>query len=1057
MNKFIRSIIHFSLRHRYLVFFLTGVLAAIGFISYRNTPIETFPDVTNTQIIIIAQWPGRSAEEVEKFVSIPLETAFNSVQSKTSLRSTASFGLCYIRIIFDDNVDDAFARQQVLSRLGNADLPDGVKPDVQPPYGPTGEIYRYTLHSAIKNIRELTAIQDWILDRQFKSVPGVADVNSFGGQEKAYEISVNPSLLFKYGLTSLDVYNAVTRSNINVGGDVLEHNGQAFVVRGIGILNDISEIENIIITKINDVPILVKQIGEVKESGKPRLGWASRDGQEDVVEGIIVMRKGENPAEVLARIQEKVKDLNENVLPKGVRINTFYDRTVLMDYATHTVMHNLIEGIVLVTLVVLIFMADWRTTLTVGIIVPLALLFAFMLMRIKGMSANLLSMGAVDFGIIIDGAVVMVEGIFVALDHKAKDVGMEKFNKLAKLGLFKNVGTEMGKAIFFSKVIILTCLIPIFAFQKVEGKMFSPLAYTLGFALLGALVYTLTLVPALSSILLRRNVKEKHNPVVGFFEKYIMRAFRWVYAHQKVSLLTAVVIMVLCLFSAKFLGTEFLPELNEGALWVESELPMSISLPEARNTSDKMMQIIRKFPEVRQTLSQIGRTNDGTDPKGFFNVQIQVDLRPKSEWRKGLTEEMLIDSMDRQLQKIPGCVFNYSQPIRDNVDEAVAGVNAALAVKIYGPNFHTLDSLANVVKGVLTHIDGVDDLGVLRNLGQPEFRIELDQQKMALYGVNIADANAVIEMALGGKAATQLYEGERKFDVRIRYKEDYRNTEEKITQLRVPTQDSTRIPISEIATIRKLTGPAFIFRENNMRYIAVKFSNRGRDLGSTIADAQAQIGKALTPPKGYHMTWNGEFENQVRASNTLAHVVPLCLLAIFLILFITYGNVKDSVLTILNVPFALIGGILALHVTGINFSISAGIGFIALFGVCIQNGVILISVFRKHLDEKMTLHKAIEHGVHSRIRPVVMTALMAAIGLLPAAVSTGIGSETQKPLAIVVIGGLITSTVLTLLILPVIYSISYNLTHKREHRKLLRKMGVISKPGDDTKDSYKGL
>jgi len=1055
MNKFIRSIIHFSLRHRYLVFFLTAVLAVIGFISYRNTPIETFPDVTNTQIIIIAQWPGRSAEEVEKFVSIPLETAFNSVQGKNSLRSTASFGLCYIRIIFDDNVDDAFARQQVLSRLGNADLPEGVKPDVQPPYGPTGEIYRYTLHSNIKNIRELTAIQDWILDRQFKSVPGVADVNSFGGQEKAYEISVNPSLLFKYGLTSLDVYNAVTRSNINVGGDVLEHNGQAFVVRGIGILNDISEIENIIITKINDVPILVKQIGEVKESGKPRLGWVSRDDQNDVVEGIIVMRKGENPAEVLARIQEKVKDLNENVLPKGVRINTFYDRTVLMDYATHTVMHNLIEGIVLVTLIVLLFMADWRTTLTVGIIVPLALLFAFMLMRIKGMSANLLSMGAVDFGIIIDGAVVMVEGIFVALDHKAKDVGMEKFNKLAKLGLFKNVGTEMGKAIFFSKVIILTCLIPIFAFQKVEGKMFSPLAYTLGFALLGALVYTLTLVPALSSILLRRNVKEKHNPVVGFFEKYIMRAFRWVYAHQKTSLLTAVAFMVISFFSAKFLGTEFLPELNEGALWVESELPMSISLPEAKNTSDKMMQIIRRFPEVRQTLSQIGRTNDGTDPKGFFNVQIQVDLRPKSEWRRGLTEEMLIDSMDRQLQKIPGCVFNYSQPIRDNVDEAVAGVNAALAVKIYGPNFHTLDSLANVVKGVLGHIDGVDDLGVLRNLGQPELRIELDQQKMALYGVNIADANAVIEMALGGKAATQLYEGERKFDVRIRYREDYRNTEEKITQLRVPTQDSTRIPISEIATIRKLTGPAFIFRENNMRYIAVKFSNRGRDLGSTIADAQAQIHKALTLPKGYHMTWNGEFENQVRASNTLAHVVPLCLLAIFLILFITYGNVKDSVLTILNVPFALIGGILALHVTGINFSISAGIGFIALFGVCIQNGVILISVFRKNLEAKMTLHKAIEQGVHSRIRAVVMTALMAAIGLLPAAISTGIGSETQKPLAIVVIGGLITSTVLTLLILPVIYAISYNLTHKRANRKLLRKMGVISKPEDDTKDSYK--
>lgn len=1044
MNKLIKSIIYFSLRHRYLVFFLTAVLAVIGFVCYQNTPIETFPDVTNTQIIIIAQWPGRSAEEVEKFVSIPLETAFNSIQKKTSLRSTSSFGLSYIRIIFDDDVDDAFARQQVLSRLGNADLPDGVKPDVQPPYGPTGEIYRYTLHSKTKDIRELTTIQNWVLDRQFKSVPGVADVNSFGGEEKTYEISVDPNQLTKYGLSSLDVYNAVAKSNINVGGDVIEKNGQAYVVRGIGILNNISEIENIIITKIKDVPILVKQVAQVHESGKPRLGWVSRDDENDVIEGIIVMRKGENPGEVLKRIEEKIQDLNDNVLPKGVHINTFYDRSNLMEYATHTVIHNLIEGIVLVTLIVLIFMADWRTTLTVGIIVPLALLFAFMLMRLKGMSANLLSMGAVDFGIIIDGAVVMVEGLFVALDHKAKEVGMERYNKLSKLGLFKNVGTEMGKAIFFSKLIILTCLIPIFAFQKVEGKMFSPLAYTLGFALLGALLYTLTFVPALSSVLLKKNVREKHNVVVSFFERTIGHAFKWVYAHQKTSLIIAVSVMVLTFASAKLLGTEFLPELDEGALWVESELPMSVSLPQAKEISDKMIQIIRQFPEVKQTLSQIGRTNDGTDPKGFFNVQIQVDLKPKESWTRKVTEEQLIDEMDTQLRKIPGIVLNYSQPIRDNVEEAVAGVNAALAVKIFGPDFKTLDSLARAVKVELKTIRGIEDLGILRNLGQPEFHIELDQRKMALYGVNIADANAVIEMALGGKAATQLYEGERKFDIRIRYEKDYRNTQDKIEQLRVPTQDGTKIPISEIATIRTLTGPAFIFRDNNMRYIAVKFSIRERDLGSTIAEAQQKVNKAVRLPKGYKMTWNGEFENQQRASNTLARVVPLCLLGIFLILFITFGNVKDAVLTIMNVPFALIGGILALHITRVNFSISAGIGFIALFGVCIQNGVILISVFRKNLEAKIPLHQAIEQGVISRVRPVVMTALMAAIGLLPAAISTGIGSETQKPLAIVVIGGLVTSTILTLLILPIIYSIVYNLIHKRDNRKYFNKIKAVN-------------
>ena len=506
MVKIIKSIIHFSLRHRYFVFFMTAILAGIGFVSYQNTPIETFPDVTNTQIIIITQWPGRSAEEVEKFVTIPLETALNSVQRKSNLRTTSSFGLSYVRLIFDDDVTDEFARQQVLSRIGNVDLPDGIKPEVEPPYGPTGEIFRYTLKSNTRSIRELYTLQDWVLDKEFKRVPGVADVNSFGGEEKSFEISVNPSNLSKYGLSSLDVYNAVGKSNLNVGGDVIERNGQAYVVRGIGLLNNINEIENIIVTKINSVPILVKNLAQVKEAGKPRLGLVSKDTIADVLEGIVVMVKGSNPTEVLGRLHEKVKDLNENILPSDVKIDTFYDRTVLMDYATHTVIHNLIEGIILVTCIVMLFMADWRTTVTVSIIIPLSLLFAFMCMRMMHMTANLLSMGAVDFGIIIDGAVVMVEGLFVALDAKAKEVGMEKFNKLAKLGLFKQVGTEMGKSIFFSKIIILTCLIPIFAFQKVEGKMFAPLAYTLGFALLGALIYTLTLVPALSSILLKKNI-----------------------------------------------------------------------------------------------------------------------------------------------------------------------------------------------------------------------------------------------------------------------------------------------------------------------------------------------------------------------------------------------------------------------------------------------------------------------------------------------------------------------------------------------------------------------
>jgi len=1044
MNKIIKNIIHFSLRHRYLVFFLTAVLAVIGFVSYRHTPIETFPDVTNTQIIIITQWPGRSAEEVERFVTIPLETAMNSVQKKINLRSTSSFGLSYVRLIFDDDVEDAFARQQVFSRLNDADLPDGIRPEVQPPYGPTGEIYRYTLESKTRNIRELNTIQEWVLDRRFKAIPGVADVNTFSGGEKIYEIRVNPNSISNYGLTALDVYEAVAKSNINVGGDVIERNGQAFIVRGIGLLNNVEEIRNVIVTKIDGVPILVRNLAEVKETEKPRLGQVHRDKNDDVVEGIVVMRKGENAAEVLRRIHEKVKDLNENILPKDVKIVPFYDRTTLMDPATETVLHNLMEGIVLVTVIVLIFMADWRTTLIVGLIVPLALLFAFMLMRMRGMTANLLSMGAIDFGIIIDGAVVMVEGLFVALDHKAREAGMERFNKLAKLGLFKQVGTEMGKAIFFSKLIIITCLIPIFAFQKVEGKMFAPLAFTLGFALLGALVYTLTFVPAIASVLLRRNVKERHNVIVAFFEKTVGRAFRWVFAHQRMSLAAAVAFMALTFGSVKFLGSEFLPELDEGALWVKAQLPMSASLEQSNDMARKMMDIIQSYPEVNHTLAQVGRTVDGTDPKGFFNVEIAIDLKPKKEWPKGVTTESLVEDMNSRLSRFPGILFNYSQPIRDNVEEAVAGVPASLAVKIFGQEFHILDDLANQVMEQLRTVQGVEDLGVLRNLGQPEFRIELSQSKMALYGVSITDANSVIEMAIGGKAATQLYEGERKFDIRIRYDKEFRNTQEKIQQLMVPTQDGSKIPIKEISEIKVLTGPSFVYRDNNSRYIPVKFSVRGRDLGSTIAEARKKVAANIKLPKGYTLTWNGEFENAQRASATLANIVPLCLLGIFMILFVMFGNVKDAALVIMNVPFALIGGILALHLTGMNFSISAGIGFIALFGVCIQNGVILISVFRKNLEAKMPIEEALRQGVIARTRPVIMTALMAAIGLLPAAVSTGIGSETQKPLAIVVIGGLVTATVLTLLILPVLYYKAYNLIHKRQHRKLLKKMRAIS-------------
>ena len=1032
MNKLIFNIINFSLRHRITVFFLTAIMVVIGIFSYLNTPIETFPDVTNTQIIVITQWPGRSAEEVEKFITIPLETAFNGIQKKTSLRTTSSFGLSYLRIIFDDGVDDVFARQQVLARIGNVDLPEGIKPEVEPPYGPTGEIFRYTLTSNTKSSRELFTIQNWVLDRAFKRVAGVADVNSFGGAEKSYEIAINPRILTDYSLTPLDVYSAVQKSNVNVGGDIITRNGQAYVVRGIGLLDDISDIENVIVTYKNRVPVIVRNIATVSEVGKPRLGQVNRDSKQDVVEGIVVMIKGANPTEVLAAVRKKVDEMNVQLKKEDVKLNVFYDRTNLMEFCTETVIHNLIEGILLVTFIVLIFMADWRTTLVVSIIIPLSLLFAFTMMRLRGMTANLLSMGAIDFGIIIDGAVVMVEGLFVALDHKAIQVGMQRFNKLAKLSIFRNVGAEMGKAIFFSKLIIITCLIPIFAFQKVEGKMFSPLAWTLGFALLGALLYTLTLVPAMSSFLLNKNVREKHNFFVEGINKFFTWLFDITFNNKITSLLVAVAIMVLVFFSTRYLGSEFLPALDEGALWVKTQLPMSASLEESTEVSNKMVAILNKFPEVRQTLTQIGRTNDGTDPKGFFNVEIQVDLVPKKEFRRGITEDELIDSIDVQMKKMPGIIFNYSQPIRDNVEEAVAGVPASMAVKIFGKDFNTLDTMSQKVMEILKNVQGVDDLGILQNLGQPEFRIELDQKKMAFYGINTSDAQSVIEMAIGGKAASTLYEGERKFDIRIRLPKEFRDDQSKIENLLVPSADGSQVPLKSISDISLKTGPGFIYRENNSRYIAVKFSVRGRDLGSTIKDAQAQVEAKLKKQEDYTLTWNGEFENQERALHTLAQVVPVCLIAILLILFVMFGNMGNAILVLMNVPFALIGGILALHVTQMNFSISAGIGFIALFGVCIQNGVILLSVFEKNLKARLPLNQAIREGVRSRIRAVVMTAMMAAIGLIPAAISNGIGSEAQKPLARVVIGGLVTATFLTLTILPILYAEYYKILQKRK-------------------------
>lgn len=1025
MYKFIDNIVAFSLKNKFFIFFCTAVAVIAGIVSFKHTPIDAFPDVTNTKVTVITQWPGRSAEEVEKFITIPIEIAMNSVQNKTDIRSTTLFGLSVLHVMFEDDVDDFVARQQVYNLLNDADLPDGVTPEVQPLYGPTGEIFRYTLRSEKRDVRELKTLQDWVIERNLRAVSGVADIVSFGGEVKTFEVSVNPHQLKNYGITSLELFQAIANSNINVGGDVITKSSQAYVVRGIGLINDMEELRNIVVKNIHGIPVLVRHLAEVHEACLPRLGQVGRMAEDDVVQGIVIMRKGENPAEVIDALKAKIDHINKEVLPEDVQIVTFYDRENLVNLAVHTVSRNLVEGILLVTFIVLIFMADWRTTVVVAVVIPLALLFAFICLRLMGMSANLLSMGAIDFGIIIDGAFVMVEGIFVALDRKAKEVGMPAFNLMSKMGLIRQTAKEKARAVFFSKLIIITALIPIFSFQKVEGKMFSPLAYTLGFALLGALLFTLTLVPVMSSMLLKRNVREKNNFFVRFINGKSVAFFDKCHARRKMSVGIAGIVAVGGLWMFTLLGTEFLPQLNEGSIYIRATLPQSISLNESVQLANKMRARLAAYPEVKQVLSQTGRPNDGTDATGFYNIEFHVDIYPEKEWESGLDKMQLIEKMQEDLSMYPGIDFNFSQPITDNVEEAASGVKGSIAVKVFGKDLYRSEKIAMEIDKILGTVEGIEDLGVIRNIGQPELRIELDEGRLARYGVSKEDVQAIIEMAIGGKSASLLYEDERKFNIMVRYKPEFRQDEEEIGKILVPTMDGTMIPIKELAEIRTITGPLLIFRDNHARFCAVKFSVRGRDMGTAVAEAQEKVNASVRLPEGYSLKWTGDFENQQRATKRLSQVVPVSIAIIFVILFILFSNARDAGLVLLNVPFAAAGGIVALWATGFNFSISAGIGFIALFGICIQNGVIMISDIKHNLKERLALSCAVKESVRSRVRPVVMTAAMAAIGLMPAAVSHGIGSESQRPLAIVIIGGLVGATFFALFVFPLIVEFVY--------------------------------
>lgn len=1029
MKKFVQQIVTFSLKNTTFVLFATLALLFIGIYALKHTAIEAFPDVTNTRARIITQWPGRSAEEVEKQITLPISKVMNSIPRKSNVRSISLFGLSVVTVQFEDAVDDFYAQQYVSNKMGGVDLPEGAEIEIEPPSGATGEIYRYVIKSDLP-IKEVSAMQDWVIERELLSVPGVANVISFGGEEKIYEVRINPTELKNFGLTALEVYEAVSKSNINVGGDVIQQGDQAYVVRGVGLLDKIDDIGNITVKLVGSTPILVKNVAEVVVSNKPRLGQVGFNEQDDLVEGIVVMLRGQNPSEVIGNLKSKIKELNERILPGNVQIETIIDRTTLVDNTVKTVSKNIIEGVLLVSLIVFIFLYNWKSTFIVASVIPLSFLFAIIMLKIQGLPANLISMGSLDFGLLLEGTLVIVETVFVAMATMSHKVGPERFAKMSKMGIIKKSAGSVASYIFFALLILIVALLPIFSFQKVEGKMFSPLAFTLGYALLGSLILSLTYVPAMCKLMFNKGMEEKENIVTRFFNRSIYglysNALRFKYWTMGIFL----GLLSLCIIKFMNYGSEFLPQLNEGAIYIRATLPNSVNLEESTKLTKEMKNMmLDSCQEIDFILTQTGRPNDGTDPTGFFNIEFNVQLKPEGDWSRKVSKEDIIQQLRKQLGQYPGITFGFSQPIQDNVEEYVAGVKSSLVIKIFGDDLYQLEDYAYQVSESIAKVRGITDINVYKNIGLPELRIQLHDSKMAKYGVFTADVQAVIAMTIGGQSATKFYEKERQFDVVLRFSEEYRNTAEKIGSILIPTSNGERIPLREIASIGYVTGPAFIYREGNSRYIGVGFSIAGRDLGSTIAEAKEVVAKEVKLPKENQMEWAGEFESKERATKQLMTVIPISLVLILILLYSNFGNMKDTAIAAITIPFAFIGGFLSLWITGTVFGISAGIGLIILFGVNTINGIILIAVMKEYLRKKNLL-EAIDQGVRSRIRSIVMIALMGSMGLLPAALSSGMGAEIQKPLAIMIVGGLLICLILSFTVLPVVFYFSYRKKEK---------------------------
>jgi cobalt-zinc-cadmium resistance protein CzcA len=1010
----IRRVVSVALHQPLYILLLLALFVAAGGAAFRSLPVEAFPDVSDVQVTVITLFAGHAPEEVEKQITIPIEIGLSGLPNAVRLFSHTQFGLSYVIVTFNDNANDYFARQQVLERLQGLDLPPGVNPTLAPLSTAIGEIYRYRVAGAGVSATDLRSAQDWTIARSLKTVAGVADVVSFGGFIKQYEVTVDTARMKSYNVTLQQVFTALGRGNANAGGSFLERGEQQYLIRGIGMLRSSDDIGGIVIAEHAGTPLLIRDIADVKVGAVPRQGTVGQDGDDEIASGIVLMRKGENPSEVLAALKERIRTLNDAILPRPIRVVPFYDRTTLIDTTLHTVFRNLIEGALLVTIVLWLFLGNVRAAGIVATIIPLSLLATFIGLRIRGIPANLLSLGAMDFGIIVDGAVIVLENVFRHLSER------QEHHRVPKATIL-DAAVEVGRPTVFSMLVIIIAHLPIFALQRQEGRIFAPMAYTVVSALVGSLLFSLTLVPLLSLFLLAHTKVQEENLLV----RTCKRAYRPLlqFALRRRSVVTGVAVLALAgsLMLVPRLGTEFLPELNEGALWINIMLPPGISVTETVRQMARIRATLRTFPEVTTVVSKSGRPEDGTDPKLINMAEILVDLKPESQWQRGLSKDQLLDRMNTVLTDIPGIEPSFSQPIRDNVLESISQIDGQIVIKVFGEDTETLHRLANEMLHVIAPVRGIARAFVDRAGQIPQLQIEIDREKAARYGLNAADVEDVIETALGGKAATEIWEGERKFGVVVRLGEDERRDEATIARVLIDTPSGLRIPLSEVAAVSVGSGAMNIAREDGVRVGAIAVFIQGRDMGGIVAEMQQRVRDAVPFPPGYYVTWGGEFENQQRAMARLRLIVPISILLIFVLLFNAFGSVKHAALILVNVPFALIGGIVALYVTGIHLGVSAAIGFIALFGQAVLNGVVMVSYFAELRRTGIGSYRAAMEGAMVRLRTVLMTTLLAMLGLTPMALSHSIGSEVQRPLAVVIIGGLFSAAALTLVVLPALY------------------------------------